>query len=643
MARLAVAKMGGVDWGDLEAVGRLRIADFACGTGALLSAVYEQIAARHERAGGDPEALHKVMMEEVLYGCDVMPSAVHITASTLAGVEPSVDFENSRIHSLTYGRQPGGGVKIGSLELLKAQAVELPFNTSNPAMRTGRSGEETSAYTIGEFPHKHYDLIIMNPPFTNATNHEGAHADITNPAFAAFGATPADQKEMGKRANRLAAKTCSHGNAGISSTFAALGHKKLKPGGILALVLPLSVANGLAWEKFRDMIRLNYTDVMILSIAANGRDMAFSSDTGMGDCLIVARRLRRGESPDVLNHFVSLGHRPKGFAYARQLAGTLLEGESVRGLDDGPYGGTRLPIGEELVGESITASPNTHRSTWGAVRLSDYSLAQAAYALSHSKLWLPGELASKELKIALLGEVAELGFVHRDITGPIPRGPFDKVAASPTATYPSLWNHNAKNETRMLCKPDSQLQVRQGMEEKAARVWATASRGHLNLEFTFGSQALAIALTSRETVGGTVWPNVIFPDARFDMAFSVWGNSTLGLLAYWWHSNRQQSSKARMTIRSAESLPVLDFRALSDEQLVMAELIFDEFRGKELKPAYLADADPNRALLDRRVICDLLGFDKEVYVGVRRLAAKWCAEPSVHGGKERPRGSTLVM
>ena len=62
----------------------------------------------------------------------------------------------------------------------------------------------------------------------------------------------------------------------------------------------------------------------------------------------------------------------------------------------------------------------------------------------------------------------------------------------------------------------------------------------------------------------------------------------------------------------------------------------------ELKPAYLADADPNRALLDRRVVCDLLGFDEEVYVAVRRLAAKWCAEPSVHGGKRRPKGAKPV-
>ena len=74
LAQLAVAKMDGVDWSDPGAIGNLRIADFACGTGALLSAVYEQIAARHEhRAGGNLTGLHQAMMEEVLYGCDVMP------------------------------------------------------------------------------------------------------------------------------------------------------------------------------------------------------------------------------------------------------------------------------------------------------------------------------------------------------------------------------------------------------------------------------------------------------------------------------------------------------------------------------------------------------------------------------------------
>ena len=144
-------------------------------------------------------------------------------------------------------------------------------------------------------------------------------------------------------------------------------------------------------------------------------------------------------------------------------------------------------------------------------------------------------------------------------------------------------------------------------------------------------------------MGGRAWPNVRFTSPRFEYAFSVWGNSTLGLLSFWWHSSLQQPGRGIITIRTAETLPVLDFRSLSDARLATAEVIFNKFRELDLLPAYLADADPSRALLDRRVVCDLLGFDEDVYRGVRRLAAKWCAEPSVHGGKARPKTARLVV
>ena len=643
LARLAVAKMDGVDWADAEAIGRLRIGDFACGTGALLSAVYEQVASRHERAGGDSTALHPVMMEEVLYGCDVMPSAIHITGSTLSGMRPNLGFKQSRLYTMPYGKQKDGTVQIGSLELLQASTALTLFNMSDPARRTGSAGEATASQILAEFPDANYDLVIMNPPFTRATNHEGAHADITNPAFAAFDATDADQTKMGDRINQLGKDSCYHGNAGIASAFAALAHKKLKPGGVLALVLPLSVANGLSWQGFRQMLARDYTDVTVLSIAANSREMSFSSDTGMAECLVVARKVRPDEAPDTRASFTSFSGRPRGFAHSSSLSSSLRNGRKVRRLEDGPYGGTLLMVGEEQAGESVTAPIGMKGASWSAVRLADYSLAQTAYALTQSQVWLPGSPSQVELKTASLSDIGKLGLVDRDITGPAPRGPFDKVAPSPTATYPALWNHNAKDETRIVCSPDSELRVRAGMEGKAADVWATASRAHLNRDFTFGSQALAVAFTERESVGGRVWPNVIFHDSRFEYAYSIWGNSTLGLLSYWWHSSRQQSSKAGMTIRQAESLAVLDLRALSEEQLRTAEAIFNELRDMELKPAYLADADPNRSLLDRRVVCDLLGFDEDVYKGVRRLSAKWCAEPSVHGGKARPKAAQLVI
>ena len=265
LARLAVARMEGVDWSSIEAIGRLRIGDLACGTGALLSAVYEEIAARHERSRGDATALHKVMMEEVLYGCDVMPSAVHITGSTLSGVEPSVLFNNSHLYTMPYGRMKDGSVMLGSLELLQSSDVLTLFNTSDPAMRTGSAGEETAAQIRAEIPDGSYDLVIMNPPFTSNTNKAAGRANTFAPAFAAFDASDEDQRDMAKRMSKLSNGTCYHGHAGMASAFAALAHRKLKPGGILALVLPLTASAASSWRSFRQMLDDGYTQSAVLT------------------------------------------------------------------------------------------------------------------------------------------------------------------------------------------------------------------------------------------------------------------------------------------------------------------------------------------------------------------------------------------
>ena len=434
---------------------------------------------------------------------------------------------------------------------------------------------------------------------------------------------------------------CYHGNAGLASAFAAVAHRKLKRGGALALVLPLVASAGQSWEKFRQMLIADYTDISVISIAAAGvNDISFSADTGLGECLIIARKRTADDTEAGRIKFTSLRRRPQGIAQASVVAKAILDHPSRR-IEDGPYGGELVSVGNEQIGETLD-TPQGDGGKLSAVRLYDAAVAQTAYALTQSSLWLPAQRAPLELKTAPLGVVGSLGYVHRDITGPAPRGPFDKIAPSPTATYPALWNHNFRMETRLICEPDSQLQVRRGMEDKAATIWETASRSHLNLNFTFGAQPLAVAFTERETIGGSVWPNVIFGDERFDYAFAIWGNCSLGLLSWWYHSSRQQSSKAGITISAAESLPTLDLRALTDAQLATAHAIFDEFRSLEFMPAYLAAADPNRALLDRRVLCDLLGFDESVYRGARLLAQKWCAEPSVHGGKRRPNDAEFV-
>ena len=88
---------------------------------------------------------------------------------------------------------------------------------------------------------------------------------------------------------------------------------------------------------------------------------------------------------------------------------------------------------------------------------------------------------------------------------------------------------------------------------------------------------------------------MILADNQFDYALAIWGNSTLGMLCYWWTSSRQQSGRGVMTRQLIPFLPILDFRTLSNAQLRTAQDIFDEFRDLDLTPAYLADADENRA------------------------------------------------
>ena len=66
----------------------------------------------------------------------------------------------------------------------------------------------------------------------------------------------------------------------------------------------------------------------------------------------------------------------------------------VRRIEGGPYGATPLISGEEKIGEIISAPFPQSGDPCGAVRLSDASLAQTAFALSAGKLSLPGHASN---------------------------------------------------------------------------------------------------------------------------------------------------------------------------------------------------------------------------------------------------------
>ena len=88
--------LAGGDWRNADDVTSLRIADFACGTGTLLSTAYQRIGQLHELAGGNAEAIHPHMMASALIGCDVFPAAAHLTASMLSGRTRPLSISKAR-------------------------------------------------------------------------------------------------------------------------------------------------------------------------------------------------------------------------------------------------------------------------------------------------------------------------------------------------------------------------------------------------------------------------------------------------------------------------------------------------------------------------------------------------------------------
>jgi hypothetical protein len=642
----------GESWATAENVTSLRIADFACGTGTLLSTVYHSIRQLHEFHGGDEAALHPTMMSDVLLGCDIMPAAVHITASMLSGAHPSVKYTNSSIIMMPYGKQDNDAISLGSVDLLKTQGTFPVLATHAVAISGDGAKVQDTWKTI---PDAQFDLVVMNPPFVRPTNHEGKRAGVPNPMFAAFGSTEEEQEAMSKQMKKVAGKTAYHGNAGEASAFLALGDRKLADKGQIALVMPLSLQMGEGWAKARSLLQRTYQDLCVVNIAAETDvEASFSADTGMAECLVVGRKTGQ---PSARALFVTLSASPstalEGAAVARRIRDQW-HGDGIRRLEDGPVGGTGLRVGDDLVGTMIDA-PLFADEPWQVSRVSDLSLAQAAYQLTaRNRLWQPGmeEAEALAMPMCRLGELADVGPLHRDINGIegrglVIRGPFEIVELSGTQepTYPALWNHEASAERQIVAAPDKQGVVRQGrtpeedtaIRSRAGRIWRSASKCHLNRDFRYNSQSTAFCYTERAAIGGRAWPSLTFRSLSHDKAFLLWANSTLGLICHWWQANKQQSGRGSITLTKLPKFRVYDFRQLTDGQLSDAASIFDEFKTRQMQPFHELDTDPVRHDLDRAVLVDVLRLDQSLVAEdgpIALLRRKLAREPSIRGGKK---------
>ena len=636
-------------WADADRVKSLRIADFACGTGTLLSAAYQRISQLHELHGGSAAAIHADMIENALLGCDILPAAAHLTASMLSGAHPTVQYQGGRIFTLRYGRQEDDTVALGAIDLLRDLALLQGSEiTAKAAEGLGEAEKEAWRYA----PHVSFNLVIMNPPFTRATNHEGGHADVPNPMFAAFESSAAEQKAMSNAAQKLTQGTIAHGNAGEASIFLALADRKLAYNGMLAMVMPLTLLTGSSWEKCRNRLAESYENLILISIAgSHSKSMSFSADTGMAECLVIGRRNGKRQSRAT---FVVLQESPDNPAFSNVIAQRiqeLIKDKAVRRLEGSPAGGTDITLGEQLVGHALDV-PLPRKGSWNVARIVDLSLAQSAYHLAdQQRIWLPAHGGPFDIAMSTVGKIGEIGPIHRDITGTNPdgsiRGPFERrqLREGGYPTYPMLWAHNAKRERTMMFEADCEgiprhvqsLEEQELIDHKALRVFQTASHCHSNLDFRFNSQSTAMQFTQRKTIGGTAWISIQLPTPEHEKALVVWGNTLLALLMFWWNCSRQQPGRGRLTKTTLATLPVLDITALTPDQLETAAQIFDETCNLPLKPLHELHTDDNRKLLDRRFYSEVLGLPDSLLADngpLDILRTKLSQEPSIRGSKK---------
>jgi len=213
-----------IDWSRLDEIAKLRVADLACGTGTLLKATLQTIVENHVRARAekgqfpDLKAVHKLLVEKVLWGLDVVPFAIHLAGSALALHEPDVEFGVMNLSTLPVGGQQ---TRLGSLDLLTGQEVSVQATLFGAAAAPSRVSGKGDVKDRIELPK--LSLCVMNPPFTRSVG-----------GNLLFGHAPAKERaRMQAALKKVVAREGVPANitAGLGSVFVALGHRRLEATG----------------------------------------------------------------------------------------------------------------------------------------------------------------------------------------------------------------------------------------------------------------------------------------------------------------------------------------------------------------------------------------------------------------------------
>ncbi len=631
LSALVLPQKDTIDAAEKEALANLKIADYACGTGALLNGVYQRVLAQYEEAGGNAKEIHKNMVEKNLIGYDIMPNASHLTAALITSNFPDIRIGHTCIHVLEYAKRlPTGQRALGSLDLIEHPGYLPLDDIINPTQVQGGADTQENNTQQNEIKHGEMDIVIQNPPFTRV----GAENSASNPEVPTtiFGEQDPEIAHEMKQALASIENTPGNSNAGLSSYFVDLANRMLKENGVMGVVLPIIALTSPSWEKVRAIWTRNYHNVVIVTIAAEKiKDCAFSADTNMAECLVVATK---GISDNTgRGTFICLSRRPKSQLESLEIAKSIGNLKNIKRLEDPLIGGNYIKVGDKQMGTALNCPLQIE---WGVSRVKSQFLVQCAYHLANGYIWLPQQDERFQIPMSTVGSMATiLSYDQRRDS----KGPFDiEEGASEDNLYPGLWHVKSEEQRTLLVKPDCHGTIKRDRWDDAQRVLKKISRIHHNVALHFNVNSFAVFFTEKKTIGVNLLPNVTFENELYDYAWTLWGNSTLGILCYWMHGSKRQEGRGWIRLKALRTLPTLDLTQLDQSILENTKNIFEELKLQRMQPIYQMFEDPIREELDRRLLSEVLGLTEDthpqIHQGIDILRKQLSKEPSIHGGKQ---------
>jgi hypothetical protein len=588
-------------WHDFNELMDFRIADLACGTGTLLMAAADTVTDNYVAASvkaGKPlnfVDIHRVLVEKIIHGYDVLPSATHLTASTLALRAPEIAFEKMNLWSIPMG---GALNSLGSIDFVRDKRIFVVRDLFGAV----RQGKQLTGKGEKQFDHAYLpelDLCTMNPPFTRSVGGNLLFGSLDDVERAK---AQNKLKKLVKR-NHLKANV----TAGLGSVFVAIGDRYVKRGGRLALVLPKALVSGVAWAATRELLADNY-QVEFLVASQDPERWNFSESTSLSEVMLVARKLERGEDASAKSTVVlNLWRNPDTAFEALAIYHTLKN----KPAPPGPQGQGALEFsldrssGQVKLGEAL-AFPWGEMRNWPAWILpcafAQSDLIRAAYFLTSGEVWLPGRKGSAQVPLKPLEVFATLGPDRRDI--------HDGFNVTEHATaYRAFWGHDAQEMTTLGQEPNAFLMPLVEAKDsrtlrKAEDLWPLAGRIMLAERIWLYTQRMLCLRVSELVLSNTWWPVSLkepFQKEETEKSLTLWLNSTLGLLLLL--ASRQETRGAWIDFKKPvlEKLPVLDFGGLSADQVRKLAAAYDEVRREELKPFPEMADDPVRARIDQAV------------------------------------------